>query len=589
MRSWVGAVSIPHANEPKRPVPMKRMQSCLQNLIVSRLGAILLIASTSGGVIGCEHISQANDFAYYRQPSSDLRKITTLSVEELSTTRPAPIDEVSLEFKEARPESPIAAETMKLDIADVRAAAIVNNLDLQVELVEPSIAEETIYEQEAAFEPSITAGFRREKTNRETTIDSDSSINVLRTDIDFGVNLPLRSGGSVNIDFLASQSNDSTFESTADTRKAGIINPTYESALSFSIAHPLLRDNGVRTNTHQIRVARIERDLTSARTRLAVIRVLSEADRAYWRFYSVRRELQVRQEQYERAVEQLGQARRRVAAGAAPKIEIMRAEAGVANRLEAIIVADTERRRVERELKRIMNSDRLPMNSATSIIPSTDPLPLGLSLAPETLVASALENRMELLEIELQRAIDASQIDVEENGLLPELNLQYGMTLNGFGASFNDSSRRAADGSFADYSIGLVANIPVGNTAAKARLNRARLRRVRRIATSEQRRLTIEQEVYDAVDQFDQAWQRILAARQEVILAARTYEAEKRQFEVGARTSVEVLEAADFLAAAESREVRALASYEIAKVDIALATGTLLGEDGVVWDATTLP
>lgn len=68
-------------------------------------------------------------------------------------------------------------------------------------------------------------------------------------------------------------------------------------------------------------------------------------------------------------------------------------------------------------------------------------------------------------------------------------------------------------------------------------------------------------------------------------MAGRTYEAEKRQFDVGSRTSVEVLEAADFLAEAQSREVRSLVAYEIAMIDIAQATGTLLGQGRVIWES----
>ena len=110
------------------------------------------------------------------------------------------------------------------------------------------------------------------------------------------------------------------------------------------------------------------------------------------------------------------------------------------------------------------------------------------------------------------------------------------------------------------------------------------LRRLQRLATKEQRELSIRQEVYDALDQLQQNWQRILAARQEVILAGRTYDAERRQFDVGIRTSTDVLDAATNLADAQSREIRALADYQISQVDIAFATGTLLGHDRVRWE-----
>ena len=35
---------------------------------------------------------------------------------------------------------------------------------------------------------------------------------------------------------------------------------------------------------------------------------------------------------------------------------------------------------------------------------------------------------------------------------------------------------------------------------------------------------------------------------------------------------------------AQSRRIRALATYEISQIDIAFATGTLLGQDRVIWE-----
>jgi outer membrane protein TolC len=59
---------------------------------------------------------------------------------------------------------------------------------------------------------------------------------------------------------------------------------------------------------------------------------------------------------------------------------------------------------------------------------------------------------------------------------------------------------------------------------------------------------------------------------------------ERRQFELGLRTSTEVLEVIALLANAQSREIRALAAYEIAQIDIAFATGTVLGKSGVTFE-----
>lgn len=99
--------------------------------------------------------------------------------------------------------------------------------------------------------------------------------------------------------------------------------------------------------------------------------------------------------------------------------------------------------------------------------------------------------------------------------------------------------------------------------------------------TTDQQRQFIERQVLDAIDQIQEAWQRILAAREETLLAATNYKAEQKQFLAGSRTSTDVLTAADFLAEAQLREVNALAAYEVAKIDLAFVTGTLLGSGKV--------
>ena len=68
------------------------------------------------------------------------------------------------------------------------------------------------------------------------------------------------------------------------------------------------------------------------------------------------------------------------------------------------------------------------------------------------------------------------------------------------------------------------------------------------------------------------------------MLAARTLAAEERQFDVGLRTSTDVLDASASLADAQSREVAALASYQIALVDLAFATGNSLGAARIRWE-----
>jgi hypothetical protein len=89
--------------------------------------------------------------------------------------------------------------------------------------------------------------------------------------------------------------------------------------------------------------------------------------------------------------------------------------------------------------------------------------------------------------------------------------------------------------------------------------------------------------VLGAVDSTEASWQRIMAARQSVLLAAKTLEGEQRQFDAGARTSTDVLDAAARLADEQTNEIHALTDYQVAQVDLAFATGTLLGATKIDW------
>ncbi|MBZ0256748.1 TolC family protein, partial [bacterium] len=303
--------------------------------------------------------------------------------------------------------------------------------------------------------------------------------------------------------------------------------------------------------------------------------------------YGASQTLQVSRQQYEIAIQQLHDAKLRVKSGAAPQIEIVRAESGVAARREGIITSLTSLRIYERDLKRIMNRDDLAMDSNTSILPLTEPSPLGLKLNPQQLAEYAVNNRMEMLELELELAMNESSVNYYKNARLPILNLNTRYNFNGLGASYGESYNQLSNGKFADWSVGMQAEIPIGNKSANAQLRRVKLELAQSLATKEQRNQAIKQEVYDAIDLLEQNWQRILASRQDVLFAARAYEAERRQFELGVRTSTDVLFAAERLSIAQLREIHALVDYQISQVEIAYATGTLLGQAEVEWNGNS--
>ncbi|HRU15752.1 MAG TPA: TolC family protein [Anaerohalosphaeraceae bacterium] len=514
--------------------------------------------------VGCDTTPEPVPFYEMRVPRERLRQIEPLQL-------PAA----------AEPNAPVrpaqgAPEEIKLTIEQCRAWALQNNLELKAELVSPTIAAETLSAEEAKFEASFFTRIQYSKTDRP--IGTDLFVQGSQSDsgtVDLGVELPLQTGGTITLDLVDNR--------TLTNQISYFFNPSYTTGAGVSISQPLLRNAGHRASMYSIRLSRYDLQIAEARTRLEVITVLAAADRAYWRMAAARKELEVRLQQYELAKAQLERARRMAEAGEQAEVEVLRAQAGMAAQMEQIILAETNLRSRQRELKRIINQLSLTVQSPTRIVPTTEPDLIRYELAAPELVAKAVENRMELLELELQIARQVSTIDYLKNQALPVVNLEYTYNINGLGATRSDSYDMLQENRFADHRLGLTLLIPLGNEAAKSTLRAAFYQRMQLLATKENRKALIEIEVLNAMDQTEANWQRILAARQNVLLEARLADAEIRQFENGLRTSTDVLEAQARLADAQSSEIQALTEYQISLVDLAYATGTLLGAAKVDW------
>ncbi len=457
-----------------------------------------------------------------------------------------------------------------VNIAEVRQAVLEGNLELRTELVSPEIARANLGAEEAKFEATIFAGYTRNDQGVVTNLEQGEPTSS--NEFLAGLRLPLASGGTLTVDTLATQS---------DLASSFLNAEPWESNVRFSISQPLLRGAGV-VNTASIRIAKWNRDLADARLKLAAIRILADADKAYWRLYEAWRELDVRKSQYQLAATQLERAQRRLAAGDAPEIDVIRARSGIGRTLESIIRADATLRQRQRALKRIMNLADLPIDSATALEPGTEPDPIRIELDGHALAAEAVKNRMEMLELEIQLSIDATTVDIRRNEALPVFAFEYRYSIQGDDTTFDSAYNSLGDSD--SHRIGINGEVPIGNEQRENRLSAAILQRVQRLATKEARTQSIQAEVYDALDRLKQSWQSILAARLETMLAARTLQGEERQFDVGLRTSTDVLDALSRLADAQSREVQSLAAYQIALVDIAFATGTLLGQSKVEFE-----
>ncbi len=528
---------------------------------------LLLIAAAAAVPTGCRNpfVTWPEEYGRIADPAA-LSSASPLDLRAKTAATPAAAPCAS-------PDLNTGARPMEASIEQCRAWTLANNLDLKVSMIDPAIADTVVSEEEARFEAAFVAqGSLSDAEPGQAEVFRDQF--VLPWDVNPGIDLPLRSGGLARL--ALPMSRRQTFPNFFD-------DDLYASDIDLVLEQPLLRGAGRAANTHPIRIAALDSQIAQARTKLEVIRMIAAVDRAYWLLYEADQNLQVRQEQLERACKQRDEAEARAEGGVGPRIEVVRASAGVSRRVESNIRAWLLVKDRQRGLKRIVNVAGADVESETVLVLTSAPEAVRYEIDQKELIDLSMAERIELLELELELAKTMSTIDFAQNQALPLFVLDYVYRFHGTGGSFGEAWEHGGTQSGWGWRVGVDVEIPIGNEAAESRVQRAILERLQRLSSRAAREQAVKAEVLASLDNLESAWQRILAARQNVNAEQLNYEAEQGQFLLGLRNSTEVLDAENRLAEARIADISARVDYQVAQIDLAFATGTLLGAARVSW------
>ena len=508
-------------------------------------------------------------------------------------TTPAPVLPPTQESPDAVP----------LSLADALRAALENNLDIRVQRVNPAVAEQQIQLATAPFDPAINADYTHLEAEEEpsalgqpATVKRDSA-SVTWSD-------RLMFGGVYEVGLAAERSDaPSSFS---------FYNPGYSSGITASFVLPLFRNFGTEVNRLDILIA--ESNLAVSQQELAdrVNRTLQAVEDAYWNVAAAAKAREVALQSRGLAQELLELNRRKVEVGTLAPIEITQAEAGVAEREENVILAETARRDAEDQLRALM---AIPQDDPrwSKPIAAVEPVQLNYEeVDVRQRIERALSTRPELEAA--RRGLQTAQLSelVAKKKTKPELNLVGSVNptgnnlidvtvlpgLDGIPNTVDDvivpntgglgeSLAEIPDFTNYTWTLGAQFRYSIHNRAAKAQLAIAGLDRERAeldIASLEQ---SISVEVRPAARGVVSGQERIAAARKNVELQERKLDAERKKFENGMSTSFEVLTFQNDLAAAQLSLIQAAIDYQRARVELERTTGTLLDARGMRFDPTT--
>ncbi|HJZ83874.1 MAG TPA: TolC family protein [Polyangia bacterium] len=353
-------------------------------------------------------------------------------------------------------------------------------------------------------------------------------------------------------------------------------------SLQLVFSHPLLRGIGRDAARAQRRRARAARDVATLNREASCAALLRDVIGAYWDLLFATEELEIRRALADSAREQLRVVQANIGVGKQPTSASAEVEVAIALRTEDALFAEQALAERTLELRRLLG---LEVGPAAAGLRAGD-RPDGAAETPPIADAlqAALERNPQLAAARAQGRAAAIEIDVTENGLLPQLDLTAsgGPTGNADHANTGKAFSQLGDLSSYALSAGLVFQHPIGRRAAlgardaaQAGLRKARL-------SEADIRLQVETAVARASAAVDVARRRIAALAQTVDTANLDLAAERARFEVGRATNFDVLRRQEEVAQAKLRQVRARTEFLKVVAVLEALTGDILPRYGVV-------
>ena len=470
-------------------------------------------------------------------------------------------------------------------VSDAVLKALERNLDITVSRQTKEARLTDIIFEQAKFDPTVSLngqynrlvqplnrpvlGFTGAALQNITTFDQNTSSVTL----DLTQNLV--TGGNYDINYSPQR----TFVAGQNTF---LFNPAYTGGLAFTLTQPLLRNAGTDINKTFIRIAQNNAQVEQQVFVDRVLTVIATVEQSYWELVFSNENLKVAQAALKAAEELMAGNRAKAKAGVMSAVEVLQAEAGVASRVEQILIAEKAIQDQEDLLRRLLNPDEQDLRHDLHLRPVDPPIQTLEALSTEEAIDAAIDRRPEIMQA--SRNIETSELNTKfaKNQLLPTLSAQGTMGLAGLGAGTDDMFQRNFGGSYYNYGAGLVLSYPIGNRSAWSQYNKRQLEALNAKATLQSIRQQVIVAVKEAVRRVQTDFKRIETTRSARILAEKQLQAEQERFKVGLSTTIFVLGFQRDLALARANELRAIVDYNKSLSNLARQKATTLEKYRIV-------
>ncbi len=366
---------------------------------------------------------------------------------------------------------------------------------------------------------------------------------------------------------------------TTTSNTNSFLNPQFPSSLLLTYTQPLLRNRNIDSIRRTILIAKKNIEISDSQLQLKAITIVSTVEQAYWDLVYAMRNLQVQVDTLKQAKDHLESNKRLVAKGALAPVEIVAANAQIANFEQSVYTVQESVTRAENSLKTLILPDRTAAEWSRPLTPVT-PAGLDVPHVPlENAVSDALKNRPEITQNEKQADINRIDQRYFRDQTKPQIDLVGTYTAQGLGGTQTPAAISPTTGlsrvppnlvgglftslenlaalRYPSYHVGVNISIPWGNHVAKANLGQALVTGDKIANNRAQLEQTIEADVRNSLQALRSAESRLESTTAARAAAEELYASEDRQFRAGTTTFYLVAQRQTDLLTARGRELQA--------------------------------
>jgi outer membrane protein len=482
-------------------------------------------------------------------------------------------------------QTPVAPVTgTPISIEEAARMALENNLNVQIEKLNPQIQVLGVARADAAYAPILFSTLNRRSSTAPPTDFNTSAGTTITTNSNFGTSGGLqqnlrRFGGNYAVQFDGSRATSNNVNN--------FFNPNLGAALNANFNQPLLRNFKIDTLRAALIQSRNQVEMADLQLQQRITQTARQARFAYYNLIGAIEGLKVAQESLDVARTSLKNNQTRVEVGTMAEIDITAAQAEVASNEELVIIQQAAIESAQDALRATIMNPRQPDFWSARFVPNEPPVVSARAIDVDAAIRNALANRTDIREFKKSMENTDINLKLAANQKLPnvDLNARYGLTgvagtqfdldRSTFPPTVNSQSQRSFaealkdvfGNDFKTWSFSVNVSYPIGTSQADAAYAQAKLQKQQEQTQLAGLELQITQAVREEARRLNTNLKRVEATKRARELAERRLAADNKRFEVGLATTFELLQSQRDLSRAKQAELRATLDYNTSLVD----------------------